>query len=159
MSKRTSYKGWTDEQLVLACKESYSIAQVLRTLGLIPAGGNYSTINRKIKELNIDTSHFTSQRWSKGKILGPRRPIEELLIFGRTQSDRLRRRLISSGLKEHRCERCGNTSWLDGPIPLELDHVDGVHDNNTIENLRLLCPNCHALTPTYRGKNIKARVV
>ena len=67
----------------------------------------------------------------------------------------MRKRLIIEGLKNHRCECCGLSEWLEEPIPLELDHIDGDHYNNMLENLKILCPNCHAKTPTYRGKNKK----
>jgi 5-methylcytosine-specific restriction endonuclease McrA len=64
------------------------------------------------------------------------------------------KRLFDSNLKEHKCEHCGKTEWLGYSIPLELHHINGIHTDNRIENLRVLCPNCHALTDNYRGKNI-----
>jgi Zn finger protein HypA/HybF involved in hydrogenase expression len=70
-------------------------------------------------------------------------------------SSSLRIRLIKEKYFEHKCYCCNNTLWLDKPIPLELEHVNGDKFDNRIENLTLLCPNCHALTPTYRGKNKK----
>ena len=69
------------------------------------------------------------------------------------QSDKLKIRLINEGYLEPRCNMCGISRWLDGEVPLQLDHKDGNKDNNNLENLRLLCPNCHALTPQYRLKN------
>ena len=69
------------------------------------------------------------------------------------QSNKVRIRLLEEGYKEHKCERCGLTTWLGQPIPLELHHIDGNKDNNTLENFQLLCPNCHAFTDSYRGKN------
>lgn len=69
-------------------------------------------------------------------------------------TSKLKIRLFEEGYKEKRCEKCGQTSWLNELIPLELHHVDGNNKNNLIENLQILCPNCHALTDTYRGKNI-----
>ena len=64
------------------------------------------------------------------------------------------KRLLNANLKERICEHCENTLWLGNPIPLELHHINGVSSDNRLENLQLLCPNCHALTDNYRGKNI-----
>ena len=69
------------------------------------------------------------------------------------QTNKIRGRLLEEGYKEHKCECCGLTTWMDKPIPLEVHHKDGNRHNNTIENFVLLCPNCHAFTDSYRGKN------
>lgn len=69
------------------------------------------------------------------------------------QTNKLRIRLIKEGVKENKCERCGIYKWLDEEIRLELDHIDGNPYNHSLSNLRILCPNCHSLTPTHRGKN------
>ena len=69
-------------------------------------------------------------------------------------SYKLAKRLLRVNLKERMCEKCGLELWMGKPIPLELHHINGVHSDNRIENLQLLCPNCHALTDNYRGKNI-----
>lgn len=74
----------------------------------------------------------------------------------RIKSSRLKTRLIKEHYKEHKCERCGLTEWQGVPIPLELHHKDGNRFNNSLDNLIILCPNCHALTDNYRGKNTKA---
>lgn len=66
-------------------------------------------------------------------------------------------RLIEAGLMTRTCSCCRLSKWLGEQIPLELDHINGVHDDNRLGNLRLLCPNCHSLTPTYRGRNVRAR--
>lgn len=145
----------SDEQYREAVRQSRSIAGALRLLGVVPAGGNYRVLRRAIKRLDLDTSHFTGQSWSRGATIPNRvRPIEDFLSNKYPiQSDRLRRRLIKEGVFEHRCSGCKLDTWMDQPIPLELDHIDGNHQNNALDNLRLLCPNCHALTPTFRGKN------
>ena len=70
------------------------------------------------------------------------------------QTNKLRIRLIKEGIKSHECECCGVTKWLDNPISLELDHIDGNRNNHKLSNLRILCPNCHSQTSTYRGKNV-----
>lgn len=82
-------------------------------------------------------------------------PLSEILIKDSIyQSNKLRKRLINAGLKNHQCETCGLVEWLGSPIPLELDHINGDKHDNRLSNLRVICPNCHALTDTYRGKNI-----
>lgn len=153
---------WTDEELIIAVKESKSIRMVLVKLNLIPAGGNYVQITNRIKDLKIDNSHFTGKGWNIGWVFDPRRPgvtLEEHLINGsRIQSFSLKKRLFAIGLKEPKCELCGwSEVSLDGRIPVELDHINGKHDDNRIENLRILCPNCHSLQLTHRGRNKKVR--
>lgn len=71
------------------------------------------------------------------------------------QSNKVRIKLLTEGLKKHQCERCGNTEWLGQPIPLELHHIDGDKNHNELSNYELLCPNCHAFTESYRGKNAR----
>jgi 5-methylcytosine-specific restriction endonuclease McrA len=79
--------------------------------------------------------------------------VEYLTTSKNIQSNKIRIKLLEEGYKQHQCERCGLTEWLDQPIPLELHHIDGNKNNNTLENFQLLCPNCHAFTDSYRGKN------
>jgi len=136
--------------------KSKSIAEVCRYLGIKPNGGNYKTIHKEIKEYDIDTSHFTGQGWNVGLGFKPKkkRPLEEILTENSNyQTFKLKNRLFEEGLKERRCECCNNTEWLNKPIALELHHIDGDNTNNKIENLQILCPNCHAQTDTYRGLN------
>jgi hypothetical protein len=130
---------------------------------LIPAGGNYDHIQRRIEDLCLDTTHFTGQAWNVGMKfdIRPITPLEEVLVANRwTSTHSLKLRLFNEGLKEPRCERCGWAEHAsDGRIPVELDHISGDKSDNRIENLRILCPNCHALQPTHRGLNQKRRRV
>ena len=152
---------WTHEQLFAACVESVCYSDLLVRLGLRPAGGNYATLHKKIRELRIDTSHFRKGPWSKGRRDLPQRrfPLSQVLIENSwANTNDLKWRLINEGLKNGSCELCG---WAqrsaDGRLPLELDHINGIRNDNRIENLRVLCPNCHSLQPTHRGRNIGRR--
>ncbi|TFZ66042.1 HNH endonuclease [Hymenobacter sp. UV11] len=150
----------TDEEFRQVVAESLSVRQVVERIGLIPAGGNYKTVHNRIKRLALDISHFTGKGWNAGpryRMLGKPFSWEGILIENSlyTSTFRLRNRLIEFGLKEARCESCSLTEWQGKRIPLELHHVNGVNNDHRLANLQLLCPNCHALTDNYRGKNQK----
>jgi hypothetical protein len=141
----------TEEHLREAVRVSRSTAEVVRRLGIDPVGGNQAHIGRRIRALGIDTSHFEAPR--------PRgRSRRDVLVAGRRQDgripgERLRRALVARGRPE-RCAGCGvGATWNGRPLRLEVDHVSGEWWDNRAENLRLLCPNCHAVTDTYRGRN------
>lgn len=149
---------WTDGQLRAAVENSGSMAQVLRQLGLRAAGGNYAHIHTKLIALGLKTHHWSGQAHLKGEPNphAPRQPLDSILRKGKIyQSNKLRKRLLREGLVKPECSNCGRAEWLGRPIPLELDHKDGDSSNNELTNLRVICPNCHALTTTYRGKNAK----
>lgn len=145
---------YTKEQLEIVVAKSKSIREVLQNLNIVAAGGNYLTIKKKLIEYDIDTSHFCGQSWNKGKKIGPKRHTEEYLSNKYPiQSWKLKRRLLSDEIFRYQCNNCYGTTWLNQKIPLELHHKDGDNSNNSLSNLELLCPNCHALTSNYRGKN------
>ena len=151
-------KKYSKEQITEVINNSISIRQVIKKLGLIPAGGNYATVRRYIELYSIDISHFKGQGHNKGKKLGSKRPLDDYLSNKFSiQSYKLKNRLLKECVFHRKCYSCERTSWLNHPIPLELEHIDGNHLNNKLDNLTLLCPNCHAFTSTYRGKNISKK--
>lgn len=136
----------TQEQLNLC----HSIADVCRLMDWVPSGDNY----RRAKELikSLDTSHFRNGPWNKGKKVKTDNitvPLSELLIENspHKNTNKLKKRLFKEGLKEEKCEICGYTENL------ELHHINGDPTDNRLENLQILCPNCHAKTNNFRGKN------
>jgi DNA-directed RNA polymerase subunit N (RpoN/RPB10) len=151
---------YNDDELIKAVAECASVAKVLERFGLKPSGGNYTKINKRIKELGLDTRHFKgSHDWARGQksTFVRKRALSEIMVQDSVYTtSMLRKRLIAEGIFEHRCMSCGLDTWLDNKIPLEIDHINGDRYDNRLENLRLLCPNCHALTATYRGKNKKS---
>ncbi len=150
---------WTEHDLKIATSNSRSIRQILIRLGLKEAGGNYSQIKYYLDFYQINHTHLTGKGWSKGRkdLVKKLLPLDKILIANSTyQSYKLKNRLIKEKLKDENCEKCGwSERSIDGRIPLELDHINGVHNDNRLENLRILCPNCHSLEPTHRGKNKK----
>ncbi len=153
MKKRT----WTIQQLEEAVRGSTSFRQVLKKLGLREAGGNYFQLQKYTKELKLDTSHFTGKGWNKGlhRAFKPRMVLNQILVQNSYfQSYKLKNRLIRENLKPAHCEECGWAKTAEnGRLPLELDHINGNVNDNRLENLRILCPNCHSLKPTHRGRN------
>ena len=148
----------TDEKLRTLIADSISIGEVLRKIGLRPAGGNYAVFKRRVRLLGIDLSHFRGKGHLKGRRhnWARRTSLEDLLVsdcVSGVTTAKLKTRLLLKGLLDRRCYRCGLTEWQGQPIPLELEHTNGNRLDNRIENLSLLCPNCHALTSTYRGRN------
>ncbi|MDN5920015.1 MAG: HNH endonuclease, partial [Pseudonocardia sp.] len=146
---------WTDEQLTEVVRTSDTMSQVGRCLGYRPSGGIHRMLVGHVRRLGLDTSHFTGQSWSKGRSVArtTARPLEQVLVQNSTyRSGHLRRRLIAAGMKPARCEHCGLSEWRGRPLSLALDHVNGDHLDNRLENLRILCPNCHALTDTWCGR-------
>ena len=142
------WEKFTDEQLEQLVKESRSIRELTEKIGYKPDGGSGPRIIKEMLELkNFDTSHFLGQGWNKnnfdysrfqyGKNIKPANAIDALI-----------------NLRGRKCEKCGLEKWNNQPIPLEIHHIDGDHLNNALDNLQILCCNCHALTNNFRGKNM-----
>jgi 5-methylcytosine-specific restriction endonuclease McrA len=156
-----SQSSYDIEQFINAVASSVSIAEVLRRLRLQPSGANYKMIHRKVRQLDLDTSHWTGQAHLRGRTHNWSRciPLEEILILHSpcTSTSRLKQRLIRANLLAPCCSICGIHMWNGKPLALHLDHINGVNDDYRIENLRLLCPNCHSQTENYAGRNIKRK--
>ena len=135
-------------------KESESISDIATKLGYRSKGGGVTKlIKDRIKELNIDISHFN--RYAKGNLTEKNKPLEDILVQNSTYTNNtsLKKRLLKAQLIEYRCYICGISEWNNQPLSLQLDHINGNNKDNRIENLRLLCPNCHSQTDTFSGRN------
>jgi hypothetical protein len=152
------YRTWTDDDLINAIKESKTISDVVRKVGLKSNfSGNHQSIRMRIKELDLDISHF-SECIHKKLNTSKKIPLSKILIKDSAykNSTGLKRRLINEGIISEKCSECDITHWNGEKLSLHLDHINGINNDNRIENLRLLCPNCHSLTPTYcRGQRVK----
>ncbi len=139
------YNNWTtpenEERLREAAANSFSLRAMAQHLGLTPAGGSNETMKHHIARLNLDISHFTGQGWNKENYKG--------LDVVKSKTG-IRSNLLQE--RGHQCESCKLKEWMGSPIPLEVEHVDGDRYNNSGDNLKILCPNCHAQTPTWRRK-------
>lgn len=141
----------TDEALREAVAECTSVTGVLRRLGISPVGGNHAHISRRIAAAGIDVSHFAAGRGRGTRARGTRLVLGSP-ADGRISGTRLARELLRAGRPE-RCAMCTTaTEWNDRPLRLEVDHENGDWWDNRPTNLRFLCPNCHAVTDTYRGR-------
>jgi hypothetical protein len=146
----------SNDKIIELCSNLKSRQSVLKGLGLrADFGSNARWIDKKIQDLNINTSHWTGSAWSRGKTF-PERIISVNTYIGnsnkRITSYKLKAKLITEGFLQNQCAICNISSWQDKPLSLHLDHINGDHHDNNLENLRLLCPNCHSQTDTYCRK-------
>lgn len=137
---------YTKEILENIVIDSNSVMEVVTKLGLKKSGGNHSHIKSRIANYGIDTSHFLGQASNKGKQFPPRIPIDRYLVNGiDVNTHSLKKRLIKEGLKPSYCEICLLKDWQGQELPLHLDHKNMNPRDNRINNLQILCPNCHAV--------------
>lgn len=139
-------------------KECFTIADFCRKVGWQPRGDNYKIFHSYVKEYNLDTSHFTggnNTNFGNKNNKEKEKSVEEYIKNDIVRGTTLLKKLIKEGIKERKCECCGNDKWLGEDIPLEIHHKDGNHYNNNLENIMLLCPNCHARTDTYKSKKLR----
>jgi len=147
---------WTEEQLIEEVPKALNMTDLIRKLGLCPTGGSRLTIKKWIDKLNLDISHFETRKDVLIRIGGIKEkiPLEKILIQNSTYSRcHLKRRLILEGYLKEECSLCGQgTCWQGKKMALNLDHINGVRDDNRINNLRFICPNCDATLSTYCGR-------
>lgn len=154
---------FTEKELRDAVENSYCYSDVLRCLGMCTKGRNRDTIKKYISKWKISTCHFLSfkELIAKRKEEDPsylhKNTIESILVVGsKIGSSKLKKRLYQEKYKEPICELCGqDENWLGKKISLILDHINGINNDNRIENLRIVCPNCNATLDTHCGKNLK----
>lgn len=143
------------EELLAAVAGARSLAEILRRLGCASSTSGYRNLQERLRQEDIDAAALAGRAWRAGRQERSRTSLEQLLVVGRrVDGPHLKRRLLREGILDAACAACGIVDWCGRPAPLELDHINGDRRDNRLENLRLLCPNCHAQTPTYRGRNI-----
>lgn len=148
---------WDLIQIKEAVSKSINFTEVLEIIGIPRQGNNTTTLKNFLDKNNIDYSHFTG----RARIYNSKRtPIEDYLENKiKIKSGSLKNKLINAGLKENKCEKCGLSEWLGKPITCQLHHIDGNSLNNSLENLIILCPNCHSQTENFCGNANKKEYI
>lgn len=150
-------KKYSKEEFQKLISESTSISELLKKIGYPGYGGYHTEMTKYLKESDYDTSSLKGRHIKRYDDTGiPKKWLSEVLVENSTgNSNKLKKRLIEYGVKKNQCEnpKCSITEWCGEPITLELHHINGNHYDNRLENLVLLCPNCHSQTSNFRGKN------
>lgn len=139
----------------VAIADSFSYAEALRKLGLRPAGGNHRLFRHYVDDVwAISTDHFDPDHTQRVARRARATPLQDVLVEGSSYSrTALKRRLYAAGIKARECELCGQDEvWRGVRMGLVLDHINGVPDDNRLENLRIVCPNCAATFDTHCGR-------
>lgn len=146
----------TDEQFVELLKSSTTISEVLFKLGYSVKGNSwgYSQIKQRMTDLNLDFSIFKGKKQIYKNLI-TKEITSEMVLKDNCKHSRtvLRRCILKNNLLPYKCDICGITEWNNKTLSLELDHINGKNNDNRLENLRFLCPNCHSQTTTYGSRN------
>ena len=157
MTKQNKIYALSDEEFIKLVKSSTSYRQISTAAGYSAQGRySYDLIKRRISELGLSTDHF--RRVGNGS--SPKYSLEEILVENSSYLNltRLKKRLLDADLLEYKCQICGNTGiWQGEELTLQLDHINGCHTDNRLENLRFLCPNCHSQTETFSTRLSRAK--
>jgi hypothetical protein len=140
---------------------STSVRQVITKCEIPVSPYSYKKFNRRVKEMGLSVEHFTGMGHLKNRNHNfNTKPLEYYLVENCSwiSSHALKLRLLRDGIFQRRCSKCSREVWEGKPIPIQLDHINGDNHDNRLENLRIICPNCHAQTPTYCGRNKKKKV-
>lgn len=151
---------WEKERLKELIKKHKTIAKCLKAMNQHLGTSSYRKFHECVRTWNLDISHFTGQAHLSGtkRPNMPKIPLENLLTENSTHDIKyVKSRLLRENILPYECNICKIDSWLDAPLSLHIDHINGINTDNRLENLRLLCPNCHSQTDTYCGRNIKKK--
>jgi hypothetical protein len=149
MGKLAKWRTFPREEVEEIVKNSISIREVAEKLGYKKdGGGTITSLHKMFEEYNLDTSHFKGQAWNKENY--------DYNQFDKFTYKKRGKTLLAplTHLRGEKCERCGLSEWQGEKLPLQVHHIDGDRTNNSLENLMVLCPNCHSLTENFAGKNI-----
>ena len=152
MPNVAKWRKLSEEEFATLVKESHSFYELASKIGYEKTGGGTQTLLKKaVAERNLDVSHFSKQAWNKNQF--------DYSTFSKGSYKKNGKTTLAPliALRGHQCERCGLTKWLEQPIKLEIHHKNGDRSNNELDNLEILCPNCHSYTETfcYKTKHIQ----